>query len=177
VDELFLLTVTAGNIHSSISPFQLWLRHGHLRETPEQLGFYPSVYAQEMQVSRKQLSGGKQVSDMRVLSHPRNPPFLINFAEGENGPAGRAKVNIEKRSHRLRHFRNGIFATSAVDANVEIVFVCDFYWFHHGRAFSSTSSDYIAGRSGGVDHPDSLHKSCAGWQLTATHHSVVSTCL
>jgi hypothetical protein len=64
MDKLFLLTVTAGNIHNGISLFQLCLRHRNPRETPEQLGFYFTVYAQEMLVSRQQLSGSKQVFAM-----------------------------------------------------------------------------------------------------------------
>ena len=64
MDELFLLTVTADNIHGGIIPFQLWLRHRDLRETPEQLGIYPTVYAQEMQVSRQRSSGSKRVSEI-----------------------------------------------------------------------------------------------------------------
>jgi hypothetical protein len=49
--KLFLMAVTAGNIHDGVSLFQLWLRHRNLRKAPDQLR--STVYAQEMQVSRQ----------------------------------------------------------------------------------------------------------------------------
>jgi hypothetical protein len=74
----------------------------------------------------------------------------------ESGLALGTRVNIREPSMGFWHFRNGLFATSAVDTNVEIVFVCDFSWFHHGRAFSFASLKYIAAQPRRLDLPDSL---------------------
>jgi hypothetical protein len=85
MDKLFLMAVTAGNIHDGMTLFQLWLRHRNLRKAPGQLHFYRMVYAQEMQVSRqavirKQVSADPDIpfSSLRW----RNTRSLSDFRAG-----------------------------------------------------------------------------------------------